>query len=130
MPFHLDGRLDLVDEACLRSRLLARKARGRRGAAYLRQFRTALSIIDIRQASVLSGRARKAINAFLAHLAAICSNHAAGPLPGGLVGQLDGTIAFTLQESAGETRDAALVGLGGVRSPIVTAAVDKSIAPA
>ena len=32
LPFHLDGRLDLVDEACLRSRLLARKARGRRGS--------------------------------------------------------------------------------------------------
>jgi hypothetical protein len=94
-------------------------------------------IIEIRQASVgLSGRARTAINAFLAHLAAICSNHAAGPLPGGLVGRLDGTIAFTLQESAGETRDSALVGLAGVRSglfpdaPIVTAAVDISIAPA
>jgi hypothetical protein len=114
-------------------------AEARSGAANLRQLRTALSIIDIRQASVgLSGRARTAINAFLAHLAAICSNHAAGPLPGGLVGQLDGTIAFTLQESAGETRDAALVGLAGVRSglfpdaPIdgVTAAVDISIAPA
>jgi hypothetical protein len=114
-------------------------AEARSGAANLRQLRTALSIIDIRQASVgLSGRARTAINAFLAHLAAICSNHAAGPLSGGLVGQLDGTIAFTLQESAGETRDAALVGLAGVRSglfpdaPIdgVTAAVDISIAPA
>jgi len=52
------------------------------------------------------------------------------------VGRLDGTIAFTLQESAGETRDAALVGLAGVRSglfpdaPIVTAAADISIAPA
>ena len=54
------------------------------------------------------------------------------------MGRLDGTIAFTLQESAGETRDAALVGLAGVRSglfpdaPIdgVTAAVDISIAPA
>jgi len=58
------------------------------------------------------------------------------PASGRLGGTLDGTIAFTLQESAGETRDAALVGLAGVRSglfpdaPIVTAAVDISIAPA
>jgi hypothetical protein len=32
------------------------------------------------------------------------------------VGQLDSTIAFTLQESAGEPRDAALIGLAGIRS--------------
>jgi len=112
-------------------------AEARSGAAYLRQFRTALSIIDIRQASVLSGPRKNGDQCVpRSSCCDLQPNHAAGPLPGGLVGRLDGTIAFTLQESAGETRDAALVGLAGVRSglfpdaPIVTAAVDISIAPA
>jgi hypothetical protein len=33
-----------------------------------------------------------------------------------LVGQLDDTIAFTLQEPSGEARDQVLIGLAGVRS--------------
>ena len=40
----------------------------------------------------------------------------AGPLPDELLGQLDSTIAFTLQEPAGEARNEALIGLAGIRS--------------
>ena len=64
----------------------------------------------------MSRHARAAIEAFLARLAPICRTHTAGPLPDGLVGQLDDTIASTLQESSGEARDQVLMGLAGVRS--------------
>ena len=103
--------------ALLAARIAVVPAEARSGAANLRQLRTALSIIDVRQASAgLSRRARAAIEAFLAHFAAVCRNRAVGPLPEGLTGQLDGAIAYTLQETAGETRDATLVGLAGIRS--------------
>jgi uncharacterized membrane protein YccC len=103
--------------ALLAARIAVVPAEARSDAANLRQLRTALSIIDIRQASAgLSRRTRTAIDAFLAHLAAIGSNPAAGPLPDSLVGQLDSAIAFTLQDTAGNTRDAALVGLAGART--------------
>ena len=85
--------------------------------ANLRQLRTALNIIDVRRASnALSRRTTAAIGAFLAHLASVCRTHTAGPLPDGLVGQLDGTIASTLQEAGSEARDQVLRGLAGVRS--------------
>jgi len=103
--------------ALLATRIAAVPAEARSGAANLRQLRTALSIIDIRQASVgLSRSATAAIELLLARLALIFANRGAGRLPDELLGQLDGTIAFTLQEKAGETRDAALVGLAGIRS--------------
>jgi uncharacterized membrane protein YccC len=103
--------------ALLATRIAVVPAEARRDAANLRQLRTALSIDDVRQASlVLSRRTTMAIDSFLAHLASTCRSHAAGQLPDGLVGQLDSTIAFTLQESAGEPRDAALIGLAGIRS--------------
>jgi uncharacterized membrane protein YccC len=103
--------------ALLAARITVVPAEARSDAANLRQLRTALSIIDIRRASsVLSRRTRAAIDAFLAHLASVCRIHTVGRLPDELVGQLDSTIAFTLQESAGEARDQALMGLAGVRS--------------
>jgi uncharacterized membrane protein YccC len=103
--------------ALLATRIAVVPADARHGAANLRQLRTALSIDDVRQASLgLSRRIRMAIDAFLTRLASACRNHSAGRLPDGLVQQLDNTIAFTLQELAGETRDAALIGLAGIRS--------------
>jgi len=89
-------------------------AEARSDAANLRQLRAALSIIAVRRASsVLSRRTRAVIDAFLAHLASVCRIHTVGRLPDEPVGQLDRTIAFTLQESAGEARDQALIGLAG-----------------
>jgi uncharacterized membrane protein YccC len=103
--------------ALLATRIAAVPADARSGAANLRQLRTALSIIDIRQASVgLSRSARAAIEVLLARLALIFANRSAGRLPDELLGQLDSTIAFTMQEKASETRDEALVGLAGIRS--------------
>ena len=103
--------------ALLAARITVVPAEARSDAANLRQLRTALNILDVRQAGLgLSRHARAAIEAFLARLAPICRTHTAGPLPDGLVGQLDDTIASTLQESSGEARDQVLMGLAGVRS--------------
>ncbi|MET4449252.1 putative membrane protein YccC [Bradyrhizobium sp. GM2.2] len=103
--------------ALLAARITVVPAEARSDAANLRQLRTALNILDTRQAGFgLSRRARATIEAFLAHLASICRTHTAGPLPVGLVRQLDDTIASTLQESSSEARDQVLMGLAGVRS--------------
>jgi uncharacterized membrane protein YccC len=103
--------------ALLATRITVVPAEARRDAANLRQLRTALNVLDVRRASSgLSRRARAAVEAFLARLAAICRNQMVDPLPDGLVGQLDGTIAFTLLESPSEARDQVLMGLAGVRS--------------
>jgi hypothetical protein len=88
---------------------------GRRHAANLRQLRTALSIIHLRQAR-LSRRAMAAIDALLARLAYAFRAHAAGRLPNELVRRLDDTIAVTLQESASEDRSEALISLAGIRA--------------
>jgi hypothetical protein len=92
-------------------------AEARSDAANLRQLRTALNILDVRQASSsLSRRARATIEAFLAHLASICRNRMVDPLPDRLLGQLDNTIASTLQEPPAEARDEVLMDLAGIRS--------------
>jgi uncharacterized membrane protein YccC len=71
-------------------------------AANLRQLRTALNIIDLQRASFgLSRASKEAIEALLTRLATACRLHVVGPLPGELLVQLDGTIAFTLQETGG-----------------------------
>lgn len=103
--------------ALLATRITVVPAEARRDAANLRQLRTALNILDVRRASVgLSRRARATIEAFLAHLASICRNQMVAPLPDRLVGQLDNTIAFALQEPSAEARDEVLMGLAGIRS--------------
>jgi hypothetical protein len=103
--------------ALLAARIAVVPADARSDAANLRQLRTALNVLDVRRVSVgVSRHTRAAIEAFLAHLASICRNHMVDPLPHGLVGQLDDTIAFTLQDSSGEARDEVLVSLAGIRS--------------
>jgi uncharacterized membrane protein YccC len=103
--------------ALLAARITVVPADARSGAANLRQLRTALNVLGVRRASLdLSRHTRAAIEAFFARVASICRTHTAGPLPDGLVGRLDGTIAFTLQESPSEARDQVLMGLAGVRS--------------
>ncbi|WGD49351.1 FUSC family protein [Bradyrhizobium sp. CB1650] len=103
--------------ALLATRITVVPAEAGRDAANLRQLRTALNILDVRRASVgLSRRARATIEAFLAHLASIYRNQMVAPLPDGLVGQLDNTIAFALQEPSAEARDEVLMGLAGIRS--------------
>ena len=101
--------------ALLAARIAAVPAEARREATNLRQLRTALSIINLRQAR-LSRRAMAAIDALLARLAAAFRAHAAGRLPDELVGRLDGAIASTLREAASEDRDEAVIGLAGIRA--------------
>jgi uncharacterized membrane protein YccC len=102
--------------ALLAARIAVVPAEARDDAANLRLLQTALSIIDLRQASVgLSGPARAAIEALLARLAQACRTHTAGRLADELREQLDGAIAFIGQELAGEARIKALVELAGIR---------------
>jgi uncharacterized membrane protein YccC len=101
--------------ALLAARITVVPAEARRDAANLRQLRTALSIIHLRQAR-LSRRAMAAIDGLLARLADAFRAHTAGPLPDDLVGGLDGTIASTLREGASEDRNEALIGLAGIRA--------------
>jgi hypothetical protein len=102
--------------ALLAARIAVVPAEARSDAANLRLLQTALSIIDVRQASLgLSGPARAAIEALLARLATACRTHTAGRLAEELREQLDSAIAFTLQELAGEARLKAIIGLAGIR---------------
>jgi hypothetical protein len=103
--------------ALLAARITVVPGEARSNAANLRQLRAALSLVDLRQASLaLSRRTRAVIDAFLAQLASACRAHAVGRLPDQLVGRLDSTIASTLLEPASEQRNEALVGLAGIRS--------------
>jgi uncharacterized membrane protein YccC len=103
--------------ALLAARITVVPADARSGAANLRQLRTALNVLGVRRSSLdLSRYTRAAIEAFFARVASICRTHTTGPLPDGFVGQLDGTIALTLQESPSEARDQVLMGLAGARS--------------
>jgi uncharacterized membrane protein YccC len=105
--------------ALLAQRIAAVPAEARSDAANLRQLRTALNIIDVRQASLgLSLPARAAIEALLARLAATLGSPDAGQRPDDVLGQLDSTIPFTLREPASETRDQALIALAGIRSSL------------
>jgi uncharacterized membrane protein YccC len=101
--------------AMLAARIAVVPAEARRDTANLRQLRTALSIIHLRQAR-LSRRAMADIDALLARLADAFRAHAAGRLPDELVGRLDATIASTLRETASEDRNEALIGLAGIRT--------------
>ncbi len=103
--------------ALLAARITVVPEEARSDAANLHQLRTALNIIEVRRASLgLSRRTRAAIDAFLAHLASVCRKDKIRRLPDKLVGQLDSTIAFALQDSPGEARDQVLIGLAGIRS--------------
>jgi uncharacterized membrane protein YccC len=101
--------------ALLAARIAVVPAEARRDAANLRQLRTALSIIHLRQAS-LSRRAMAAIDGLLGRLADAFRAHAGGRLPDELVERLDAAIASTLREGASEDRHEALIGLAGIRA--------------
>ena len=88
--------------ALLAARIAVVPAEARSDAANLRQLRTALSIIDLRQAAL-------ACRVPSWRRSTICSPVLLGfpspqrrPLPDEWIGQLDGTIASTLRESASE----------------------------
>jgi uncharacterized membrane protein YccC len=103
--------------ALLAARITVVPAEARRDAANLRQLRTALSIIDLRQASRgLSRRTMAAIDELLARLASVFRAHTAGRISDEMVGRLDGTIASTLRDPASENRNEALTGLAGIRA--------------
>jgi uncharacterized membrane protein YccC len=102
--------------ALLAQRIAAVPAEARSDAANLRLLRTALNIVDVRQASIgLSRSARAAIEALLARLASIFATRSAGRLPDDVLGQLDSTIPVTLQEPASPARSEALIALAGIR---------------
>jgi Fusaric acid resistance protein family len=116
--------------ALLAARVTVVPAEARTSAANLQQLRAALSLIDLRQASLaLSRRTRAAIDAFLANLASACRAHPIGRLPDELVGQLDRTIASALQEAVGEHRGDALVGLTAIRIVLFPGAVPYQPSP-
>ena len=76
--------------ALLAARITVVPAEARRDAANLRQLRTALSIINLRQASRgLSRLTTAAIEELFARLASVFRANAAGRLPDELVGRLD-----------------------------------------
>ncbi len=103
--------------ALLAARITVIPEEARSNAANLRQLRTALSLVDLRQASLgLSRRTRAVIGAFISYLASVFRTYPVVRLPDELVGRLDSTIASTLQEPPSEARDEALVGLAGIRS--------------
>jgi uncharacterized membrane protein YccC len=103
--------------ALLAQRIAVVPADARSDAANLRLLRTALSLIDVRQASFgLSRPARAAIEALLARLASILATQTVDGLPDELLGQLDSTIPFALQEPESAARDQALIALAGIRS--------------
>ena len=107
----MQHRLTLLAE-----RIAVVPTEARSSAAQLRRLRTALSLIDLGQASLsLSRGTRAAIDTLLAHLAQAFRTNPVGQLPQELVGQLDRTIAAALQEPLGEHRGEALVGLTAVR---------------
>jgi fusaric acid resistance family protein len=101
--------------ALLAARITVVADEARRDAANLRQLRTALSIINLRQAN-LSRRTTAAIDELFARLASVFRANAAGRLPDQLVGRLDGSIASTLREPASEDRNEALIDLAGIRA--------------
>ena len=101
--------------ALLAARVTAVPADARRDATNLHQLRTALSIINLRQAS-LSRAAMAAIDELLARLASVCRTHMAGRLPDDLAGRLDSTIAARLRDPVSEDRNEALIGLAGIRA--------------
>jgi hypothetical protein len=102
--------------ALLAARIAVVPAEARSDAANLRQLRTALNIIDLRQASLdLSRPVAAAIDELLARLASFYRTRKVGPLPDELERQLDSAIAFTFQESASEPRDRAVIGLAAIR---------------
>jgi uncharacterized membrane protein YccC len=103
--------------ALLAARVAVVPAETRRDAANLRQLRSALNIIDLRQAGlVLSRASNDAVGTLLGRLAAIGRSHVVGPLPDELLGQLDNTIAAALQEPVGAARNDTLLGLVGIRA--------------
>jgi uncharacterized membrane protein YccC len=101
--------------ALLAARISVVAAEAKRDAANLRQLRTALSIIHLRQTS-LSRRAMADIDGLLGRLATTFQAGVTGRLPEELVGRLDDTIESTLREPASEDRNAALLGLTGIRA--------------
>ena len=102
--------------ALLAARITVVPEDARSDAANLRHLRTALGIIDLRQARVgLSRHARAVVDLLLARLASAFGSHETGRLPDELVKRLDTTIAVTLQEDAGDARNEALIALSGIR---------------
>ena len=102
--------------ALLAARLAVLPADARKEAANLRPLRTGLNIIDLRQARPgLSRRTLARIDDVLARLARDCRAHTGGSLPYDLVASLDRAMAAALQEPGGDSRNAALMGLIGIR---------------
>jgi ABC-type iron transport system FetAB ATPase subunit len=102
--------------ALLAARVAAVSVGEIRDIARLRSLRTALSIIDLREARFsLSRRTQLVIDALLARFVSAFQRQNAGHIQAELVGQLDDIISSVLQQSAGEARNDALIALDGIR---------------
>jgi|SRR6516164_50891 uncharacterized membrane protein YccC len=100
----------------LAARIAAVPAEAKSHAANLRLLRAALSIIDVRHASLgLSHPAMAAIDDLLTRLASAATTYGGRGLPEDLIRRIDATIASTLHDPAGEHRNEALIGLAGIR---------------
>ncbi len=100
----------------LATRISVVPVEARRDAANLRQLRTALNVIDLREISgVLSAATTKSINKLLAGLSSVKQLDAVDGFSSGIVGQLDHAMALTLREPTNESRNEALLGLAGIR---------------
>jgi hypothetical protein len=109
--------------ALLAARITVVPAEAKRDAANLRQLRTALNIIHLRQASRgLSRFTTTAIEELLARLASVFRTHAVGRLPEELERLLKNLIASMLREPASEDRNEALIGLAGIARAVPEAA--------
>jgi uncharacterized membrane protein YccC len=105
--------------ALIAARLAVLPDDARKEAANLRPLRAGLNIIELGRARPgLSRRTLALIDDMLARLARDCRAHTGGPLPYDLVTTLDMAMAAALQEPAGDTRNAAVTGLIGIRSAL------------
>jgi uncharacterized membrane protein YccC len=103
--------------ALLAARITVVPAEARSHAANLRVLPAALSVIDVRQASLgMSHAARCAIDELFTRLAALGRTHGVSRISAELVGHIDDTIASTLRDAASEQRNEALIGLAGIRA--------------
>ncbi|TWI06396.1 putative membrane protein YccC [Bradyrhizobium daqingense] len=101
--------------ALLASRIAVVPAAARRDIANLRQLRAALSVNELRKAS-LGRPAAAAVNELLVRLAMACRVHIGARLPDQLLAQLDNTITSALRERVSEGWNETLYSLAGIRT--------------
>ena len=103
--------------ALLAARITLVPAEARSLAANFRLLRAALSIIDVRQASLSLSRAATAdIDGLLSGVGVFGRARGSYRIPDELVGHIDDAIVSTLRDPASEHRNEVLIGLAGIRA--------------